>query len=50
MRTVPALIVTVPQMMLISVVFPAPFGPRSAKISPRSSTRSTSAKAVRPDL
>jgi hypothetical protein len=26
---------TMPQMMLISVVLPAPFGPSSAKISPR---------------
>ena len=34
-RRVPALGVTMPQMMLISVVLPAPFGPSSAKISPR---------------
>ena len=33
--TLPALGLTMPQMMLISVVLPAPFGPSSAKISPR---------------
>ncbi len=32
--TVPLLAVTMPQMMLISVVLPAPLGPSSAKISP----------------
>ena len=30
---------TMPQMMLISVVLPAPFGPSSAKISPRRISR-----------
>jgi hypothetical protein len=31
----PAFGLTMPQMMLISVVLPAPFGPSKAKISPR---------------
>jgi hypothetical protein len=35
----PALGLTIPQMMLISVVLPAPFGPSSAKISPRRTSR-----------
>ena len=33
--TLPALGLAMPQMMLISVVLPAPLGPSSAKISPR---------------
>ena len=38
-----------PQMMLISVVLPAPFGPSSAKISPRRMLRSTPLSAWKPD-
>ena len=38
--TVPPLGLTMPQMMLISVVLPAPLGPSSAKISPRRISRS----------
>src|SRR6188472_3694601 len=34
-RTLPSLGLTIPQMMLISVVLPAPLGPSNAKISPR---------------
>src|SRR3954462_9103646 len=45
----PVLGVTMPHMMLIRVVFPAPFGPRSAKISPRWISRSTRSSAFRPD-
>src|SRR5579871_5297122 len=37
-----------PQMMLISVVLPAPFGPSSAKISPRSIARFTPLRACKP--
>ena len=47
--TVPLLGVTMPQMMLISVVLPAPFGPRSAKISPRLISRSIFFSAWNPD-
>src|SRR3954469_14042901 len=47
--TVPALGVTMPQTMLISVVLPAPFGPSSAKISPRRISRLTFLTAARPD-
>src|SRR5512135_819132 len=36
--------------MLMSVVFPAPLGPRSAKISPWPMSRSTAFSALRPDL
>ena len=32
--TLPSVGLAMPQMMLISVVLPAPFGPSSAKISP----------------
>src|SRR5579862_1782992 len=35
-------------MMLMSVVLPAPFGPRSAKISPRSIVRSIGCSAATP--
>ncbi len=42
--------VTMPQMMLISVVLPAPFGPSSAKISPLLIVRSTLWRAVKPPL
>ena len=45
----PALQLTMPQMMLISVVLPAPFGPSSAKISPRRISRLTFLTAERPD-
>ncbi len=38
---------TMPQMMLISVVLPAPFGPSSAKISPRLMSRLMSFSAVK---
>ena len=38
-----------PQMMLISVVFPAPFGPSSAKISPGTISRSIPSSARNPD-
>src|SRR5215813_12250451 len=46
--TVPALGLTIPQTMLISVVFPAPLGPSSAKISPRRIVRSTRRSAWKP--
>jgi hypothetical protein len=39
--TVPAVGVTMPQTIEIRVVLPAPFGPSSAKISPRAMSRST---------
>src|SRR6185295_17900317 len=45
----PVLGVTMPHMMLISVVLPAPFGPSSAKTSPRWISRSTRSSAFRPD-
>src|ERR1700693_1851715 len=38
-----------PQMVLMSVVFPAPFGPSRAKISPRRISRSMFLSAWRPD-
>ena len=41
--------VTMPQMMLISVVLPAPFGPSSAKISPLLMSRSTAWSAWTPE-
>jgi hypothetical protein len=47
--TVPVVGVTIPQMMLISVVLPAPFGPSRAKISPRRMVRSTLFSASNPD-
>src|SRR2546423_7799348 len=47
--TLPAVAFTIPQMMLMSVVLPAPFGPRSAKISPRRIARSTFVRARKPD-
>ena len=46
--TVPPLALTMPQMMLISVVLPAPFGPSSAKISPRRIVRSIAPSALTP--
>jgi len=39
-----------PQMMLISVVLPAPFGPSSAKISPRRMSRLILFSALKPVL
>src|SRR3954463_16294154 len=47
--TVPCEALTMPQMMLISVVLPAPFGPSNAKISPRRISRLTFLTAERPD-
>src|SRR5580693_3830193 len=47
--TRPPLAVTMPQMMLISVVLPAPLGPRSAKISPLRISRLTGCSACTPD-
>jgi hypothetical protein len=38
--TLPEVALTMPQITLISVVLPAPFGPSSAKISPRRISRS----------
>jgi hypothetical protein len=46
--TVPVDAVTMPQMMLMSVVLPAPFGPSSANISPRRISRSTFLSAWKP--
>src|SRR5688572_23417217 len=48
-NTRPALGVTIPQMMLIKVVLPAPFGPSRAKISPLRMSRSTCFSASKPD-
>src|SRR5215471_5964582 len=48
-ETVPSVKVTIPQMMLISVVLPAPFGPSSAKISPRRISRLTPSRARKPE-
>ena len=47
-RTLPDVALTMPQTMLMSVVLPAPFGPSSAKISPRRISRSTSTSARKP--
>src|ERR1039458_5625139 len=49
-RTCPEVIETMPQMTPISVVLPAPLGPRSAKISPFAISKLTASIAVRPDL
>ena len=38
-----------PQMMLMSVVLPAPFGPSNAKISPFSISRLMSFSALKPE-
>ena len=46
--TVPSPGVTMPQMMLMSVVLPAPLGPSSAKISPGRISRLTSLSARKP--
>src|SRR3569832_662281 len=48
-RTTPEVGVTMPQMMLIKVVLPAPLGPSSAKISPWPMSRSTLLSACKPD-
>jgi hypothetical protein len=48
-ETVPVVALTMPQTMLISVVLPAPLGPRSAKISPRRISRSTFLSASKPE-
>src|SRR3954449_11354186 len=47
--TLPSLGLTMPQTVEISVVLPAPFGPSSAKISPRRISRFTSLSAEKPD-
>jgi len=48
--TEPLLGLTNPQIVLISVVFPAPFGPSKAKISPRLISSDTLSKALKPFL
>src|SRR5688572_21770543 len=48
-RMLPSPGLTMPQMMLISVVFPAPLGPSKAKISPRRISRSMFLSAWKPD-
>jgi uncharacterized protein YheU (UPF0270 family) len=48
-KTVPLVGFTIPQMMLMRVVLPAPFGPSSAKISPGRISRSTPFRALNPD-
>ncbi len=45
----PSLIEVMPQVIEISVVLPAPFGPSSARISPRSISRLTARTASRPE-
>src|SRR6202020_1332353 len=50
MRTWPEVIDTEPHTTPISVVLPAPFGPRRAKISPLAISRSIAWRATRPDL
>ena len=47
--TVPSVGLTMPQMMLISVVLPAPLGPSNAKISPRRMSRSMLLSAWKPE-
>ena len=47
--TVPPLGLTSPQMTLINVVLPAPFGPSIAKISPRRISRLTLFSASKPE-
>src|SRR5579871_2347539 len=47
--TFPLVAFTIPQMTPMSVVFPAPFGPRSAKISPRRISRLTFLSASKPE-
>ncbi|MNR47199.1 hypothetical protein D3C85_1662690 [compost metagenome] len=48
-NTLPWLGFTMPQMMLISVVLPAPFGPSRPKISPRWISRLTFLSAWNPE-
>ena len=48
-RTTPSVGLTMPQMMLMRVVFPAPLGPSSAKISPRWISRSMLLSASKPE-
>src|SRR5450631_3812796 len=48
-RTCPEDIETMPHMTPISVVFPAPLGPSSAKISPLRISRLTASSATSPD-
>src|SRR5579871_5520602 len=47
--TEPSLMLAMPQMMLISVVLPAPLGPSRAKISPALMSRLTFFSALKPD-
>src|SRR6187399_1585248 len=47
--TRPAVGLTIPQTMLISVVLPAPLGPSKAKISPRRMSRLMPFSAWRPE-
>src|SRR6185503_3914876 len=47
--TTPVLGLTMPQTIEISVVLPAPFGPSSAKISPRRIDRLMCLRALKPD-
>src|SRR5579871_4357091 len=47
--TEPSLMLAMPQMMLISVVLPAPFGPSRAKISPALMSRLMFFSALKPD-
>src|SRR5437016_9208519 len=47
--TAPSLGLTIPQMMLMRVVLPAPFGPSRAKISPRRISRLTFFSAWNPE-
>jgi hypothetical protein len=47
--TEPEVGLTMPQMMLMSVVLPAPFGPSSAKISPRWMSRLIPYSALKPE-
>jgi hypothetical protein len=46
--TLPEVGLAMPQMMLTSVVLPAPFGPSSAKISPRRISRLMLSSALKP--
>src|SRR4249920_1098024 len=45
----PSVGLTIPQITLISVVFPAPLGPSNAKISPRRMSRSIPLSAWNPE-
>jgi len=46
----PAVGFIIPHTALISVVLPAPFGPRSANISPRFTSKFTLSRALKPLL